>query len=389
MPGRWAEYRDASFGSRILSERLIAAAKAQVGEKVLDEFDGFAVIWAGNSVRRTSALWPMRLNLKQFPNKAAFKMSEFHLGEMAAIGVACHEMGHTFGVNDKYGLGATPNPLGPWCLMAKGTHGAEPSGRHRPFHMCAWCKSVIGWVTPSVIDPRQAQKLALRPISFGPAESYRILLKPDGSEYLLLENRRREGFHTDLPSAGLVILRVGPNDRPNSPQTRVQLLPAHGLPPLSRGVVAKPEAVAWPQPGRTELTIEKTRISNIRLVDDVVYFEVGAGRQSIADLRQLEEERAGRLRIDHLTGDVRLIRLTRHAGNHVLVDRFASDQVLLDDLLQHLWRTTAIPTSFGHHDRDRPGLADAQTEGLGPQDAPSLGQVELLQPLLKVTPRLL
>jgi M6 family metalloprotease-like protein len=274
LPGRWAEYRDASFGSSIFTDHVLAAVHARDGAKSLNEFDMLAFVWAGNTVQRTSALWPMRLTLKDRPDVVAFKMGEYHLGEMAAIGVACHEMGHTFGVNDKYGLGATANPLGPWCLMDKGTHGGEPSGRHRPFHLCAWCKSVIGWVKPAAIDPATHQKLALRPIGFGPGEAFRVLLKPDGSEYLLLENRRREGSHTDLPSPGLVVLKVGPNDRPTAPQTRVQLLPAHGLPPVARGVIAQPERVAWPQPGRTVLEVGGVRLSDIRLVDDVVYFDV-------------------------------------------------------------------------------------------------------------------
>jgi len=275
LPGKRARYRDASFGSSIVTDALTAAVLAKHGEGALDGFDGYVFVWAGNAVRRTSALWPMRIKLKDRPGKAAFKMGEFHKGEFAAVGVACHEMGHTFGVDDKYGLGATKNPLGQWCLMAKGTHGGGASGRHRPFHMCAWCKMVIGWVDPVVIDPRTPQKLALRPISSGPRECYRILLEPDGSRYLLLENRRREGFHTELPSAGLVVLEVGPSPAPAFPQKGVQLLPAHGRPPASRGVVAAPEAVAWPLGGRTELTVAGVTLSKIRLVDDVIYFEVG------------------------------------------------------------------------------------------------------------------
>jgi len=57
--------------------------------------------------------------------------AESHLGEFVPVGVACHEMGHTFGVNDKYGLGASKNPLVPFCLIGKGTHGIAPSGRRR------------------------------------------------------------------------------------------------------------------------------------------------------------------------------------------------------------------------------------------------------------------
>lgn len=275
LPGKYEDYRQASFGSPIVQKKLTEAVLARYGRDALDGFNGLVFIWAGNNVTRVSALWPMRLKLEDRPGVAAFKMAEHHLGEAVPIGVACHEMGHTFGVDDKYGLGATKSPLGPWCLMGKGTHGGPPSGRHRPFHLCAWCKMVIGWIHPAVVDPSEPQKLALRPILHGPGECYRILLEPDGSEYLLLENRRREGFLTDLPSPGLAILRVGPNDAPAYPQTRVQLLPAHGLRPLRRGVIARPEAVAWPQTGRDELVVGRVRLHDIRLVDDVVYLEVG------------------------------------------------------------------------------------------------------------------
>ena len=278
LPGHYAEYRDASFGSPIVSDRMLAAVKARFGMDSLEGYDGYVFVWAGNAVRRTSALWPMRIKPKQLPGKVAFKMGELHHGELTPIGVPCHEMGHCFGVSDKYGLGATPFPLGPWCLMGKGTHGAPPSGRHRPFHLCAWCKMVIGWLEPAVIDASKEQSLALRPITYDKGECFKILLKPDGSEYLLLENRRREGAFTDLPSAGLVVLKVGPNDRPAYPQTRVQLLPAHGKAAVRRGIVPQQQRVAWPQKGKTCLVMGRVVLSELRIVDDVLYFKAGPVR---------------------------------------------------------------------------------------------------------------
>jgi M6 family metalloprotease-like protein len=274
LPGAYQDYRKASFGSSKFRTALEAAVLARYGADALDGFDGMVFVWAGNPVHRVSCLWPMRVPLKHRPGVIAFKMGEFYRGQMAAIGVACHEMGHTFGVNDKYGLGAPKLPMGRWCLMCKGTHGWGESMQHRPFHLCAWCKSVIGWVKPRVIDPATPQKLALRPILSSPHECYRILLRPDGSEYLLLENRRREGFMTELPSPGLVVLKVGPNDRPSAPQKQCQLIPAHGQGPASRDELQRLGEIAWPQPGRTEVTIGKVRLSGIRRVDDVVYFEV-------------------------------------------------------------------------------------------------------------------
>ncbi|MHC5010379.1 MAG: hypothetical protein ACYTG6_05425, partial [Planctomycetota bacterium] len=139
---------------------------------------------------------------------------------------------------------------------------------------CAWCKQVLGWVRPVVVDPNVEQALALRPILHGPEECYRVLLRPDGSEYLLLENRRQEGFLTDLPSPGLVVLHVGPNDKPTAAETRVRLLPAHGLPPLRRGSLADLDRVAWPQPGRTELVVGDVRLFDIQRADDVILFRL-------------------------------------------------------------------------------------------------------------------
>ncbi|MHC4600743.1 MAG: hypothetical protein ACYS47_17250, partial [Planctomycetota bacterium] len=276
------------FGSPKVEETLLKAIRDREGEEALRPFDAFVFIWAGNSVERVSVLWPMRLpkfgrrasRYGVSPGAVACKLAEYHLGEMVPIGVPCHELTHTFGVMDKYGLGATRNPVGPWCLVGKGTHGGPPSGRHRPFHVCAWCKSVIGWVKPVAVDPSKPQKLVLRPILSGPGEAFRILLKPDGSEYLLLENRRREGFFTDLPSPGLAVFHVGPpklsrDGKRVAPETTVRLLPAHGLPPATSSNVARPEGVAWPRKGKTELVVGDVRISNIRLVDDVAYFEVG------------------------------------------------------------------------------------------------------------------
>ena len=60
---------------------------------------------------------------------------------------------------------------------------------------------------------------------------------------------------------------------------RVRLLPAHGRPAPSRGTLAAVSRVAWPQPGKTELTVGGVRLWNIRLRDDVVYLNVDRADQ--------------------------------------------------------------------------------------------------------------
>jgi M6 family metalloprotease-like protein len=281
LPGAYEDYRKASFGSSKFRTALEAAVLEKQGADALDGFDGMIFVWAGNPVYRVSCLWPMRIRLKHREGVIAFKTGEFYRAQMAPIGVACHEMGHTFGVNDKYGLGAPKQPMGRWCLMCKGTHGSGESMQHRPFHLCAWCKMVIGWVKPAVIEPSVAQKIALRPLLSSPNECVRVLLKADGSEYVLLTNRRQEGFMTELPSPGLVVLKIGPNTRPSAPQKQVQLLVAHGLGPARKSELQKLDQIAWPQADKTELVVRsedgksRVRISGIRRVRDVVYFEIG------------------------------------------------------------------------------------------------------------------
>ena len=66
----------------------------------------------------------------------------------------------------------------------------------------------MGWLKPAVIDPRVKQKLILSPVRSGENESYKVLIRPDGSEYLLLENRVKKGFDKDLPGEGLLVWRV-------------------------------------------------------------------------------------------------------------------------------------------------------------------------------------
>src|SRR6185503_12625767 len=56
--------------------------------------------------------------------------------------------------------------------------------------------------------PAVPQKLVLAPIHTSPRECFKVLVRPDGSEYFLLENRARKGFDVSLPAEGLLVWRV-------------------------------------------------------------------------------------------------------------------------------------------------------------------------------------
>lgn len=61
-------------------------------------------------------------------------------------------------------------------------------------------------------------------------------------------------------------------------------------------------------------------------------------------------------------------------------DDAATDEMFLNDALEHRRIARAIPGTFRVHDRDRPALTDAQAVRLRTQDAALLGELELFEP---------
>src|SRR5207245_328857 len=98
--------------------------------------------------------------------------------------------------------------LAPWCATS------PPFSDGKPQHFCPWSKEKLGWANPAVIDTAVKPTLVLSPIEDSPRECFKVLVRPDGSEYLLLENRKKKGFDAGLPGDGLLIWRVV-NGRPS------------------------------------------------------------------------------------------------------------------------------------------------------------------------------
>jgi hypothetical protein len=133
--------------------------------------------------------------------------------------------------------------LGPWCVLS------NPLRGNRPQHLSAWAKEKMGWLKPTVIDPTVPQKLILGPVEGSSKECFKILVRPDGSEYFLLENRRKTGFDQGLPGEGLLIWRVV-KDRPI-------LEESHGIEGPS-GPTLYLESVPYPSPANHAFTPETT-----------------------------------------------------------------------------------------------------------------------------------
>lgn len=176
------------------------------GKDALKGFDGVFVLFAGDRVRTTRGglYWPHRGTVTHQGKRWPYFIVQEGGSQMTNISVMCHEFGHMLGLPDLYARPENPGSEGVsvWCAMS------NQAGNGRPQHFSAWCKEQLGWIKPAVIDPAGKQKLILSPIEDSPNECYKVLVRPDGSEYLLLENRRMKGFDASLPSEGLLIWRV-------------------------------------------------------------------------------------------------------------------------------------------------------------------------------------
>jgi M6 family metalloprotease-like protein len=180
-------------------------------KKSLDGFDAIFFVYAGEryQTNRGAIYYPHAGFVTHQQKRQLYFIAPEGGKSLTAIGGFAKELGLALGLPDL--AARTENigseGLGVWCQLS------NPLGTARPQHPSAWCKERLGWLKPTVIDPTVKQKLVLAPIEDSPRECFKILVRPDGTEYFLLENRKKKGFDSDLPGEGLLIWRVV-NDRP-------------------------------------------------------------------------------------------------------------------------------------------------------------------------------
>jgi M6 family metalloprotease-like protein len=199
------DYLQSTNRTALLTEAADALLKRD-GPKALSGFDGIFFIFAGGRVatNRGTLYWPHRANFSYGGQRWPYFICPEGGDRMANISVTCHEFGHMLGLPDLYARPENPGSegVGAWCAMS------NQAGNGLPQHFSAWSKEQLGWIKPCVIDPAVKQKLILGPIERSTTECFKIPVRPDGSEYLLLENRRKKGFDVSLPGEGLLIWRV-------------------------------------------------------------------------------------------------------------------------------------------------------------------------------------
>jgi immune inhibitor A len=131
--------------------------------------------------------------------------------EDCKVGVCAHELGHlVFQWQDFYDPnynddGTAWDGSGRWDLMAGGSYNGNGS---RPAHPAALHKIQHGWIKPKTI--KASKSIKLFPHSTPGEQVIKIISKAytPGKQYLLLENRTRQGFDYDLPGEGLLVWKV-------------------------------------------------------------------------------------------------------------------------------------------------------------------------------------
>ena len=235
LPETWGYYDAQDMGggapgTHTIFQDALKGARDKYGAGALDGFDGVVFLYAGERESlRGSQLWPHRASVQVGGRDLPYYIIEEGGERFTSIGVHCHEFGHMLGLPDFYGYGHRTG-VGEFCVMAIGHLGAAPSGSDRPFHMCAWCKIRLGWLTARTILPSERQHIGLRGVEGRSTEALKILLSPSGEEYYLLEVRQRTGFDGDFFREGLLVWHVGDDEARERGQISVpiDLVEAHG-----------------------------------------------------------------------------------------------------------------------------------------------------------------
>lgn len=167
----------------------------------LNEFDGYAIVYAGTVGSSSGNLWPQTFSAG---GKLHYVMSEKWLPsyDFAPIGVHCHEFGHLLGLPDLYDTDFSSVGAGRWCTMSTGNYGG---GFHeRPFHYSAWPKITLGWLTPQTLYDGAHAGLLLPPVESS-REVYKLI---SFASYFLMENRQKLDYDLNLPGVGMLIWHV-------------------------------------------------------------------------------------------------------------------------------------------------------------------------------------
>lgn len=152
--------------------------------------------------------WMMRRPIEVAPN--LFASTYLTVPNDAKVGVCAHELGHlAFQWEDFYDPnydedGKEWDGSGSWDLMAGGSYNGNGN---RPCHPAGLHKTQHNWINTT--DVQSTGHYSLPPYTATSGAALRVVSsKYRNGQYLLLENRARTGFDSDLPGEGLLVWKV-------------------------------------------------------------------------------------------------------------------------------------------------------------------------------------
>lgn len=247
MPHPIPEYDSASTDSICSQLAMVTMAMKTIKENTDYDFTGFgdgkqvAVIAAGSECSISGHLgspgeiWAHTFNFDGGVVGVSGDMLPYMIhGEMydeavpVAIGVSCHELGHTLGLPDLYNpLNGTAG-IGYYSLMAFGTWGYtidEDVPGTTPVALDAWSKYMLGYVTPIEYEDKIYDTVEVKSagaIDTADNQRYNVLkmtnTEVDKKQYFLIENRQNEGWDAGMQRlfraptyGGILILQIDEN----------------------------------------------------------------------------------------------------------------------------------------------------------------------------------
>jgi immune inhibitor A len=126
------------------------------------------------------------------------------------LGVFVHELGHLlFGLPDLYDTDYSSKGIGRWSLMAGGSWNGPGGMGDSPAHPDAWSRIQCGFTTATNVTSNVTAQALPSVETTSSGAIYRLWSNGSaGNQYFLLENRRRTGYDTYLPSEGLLIWHI-------------------------------------------------------------------------------------------------------------------------------------------------------------------------------------
>ncbi len=191
----------------------------------------------------------------------------FMAPEDGRVGVMAHELGHLLmGWPDLYDTDYSSRGTGRWDLMAGGSWN---NNGNTPAHPSAWCKTQVGWVTPTEVF-NATQSVTIQPYAEHP-EVFKLPIGSTGSkEYFLVSNRQQTKFDSHLPGAGCIIEHVDDNQSNNTDETHylVDIEQADGRRDLNTNANSGDASDPFPFGSNDRFTVDSTPSSKTYAATD-------------------------------------------------------------------------------------------------------------------------